>query len=671
VRQPSPGAAHLFIGLRKSYRLWSRRDSAIFAADYPPPRGIFVTMNSGGTNRRKANRLSKPNCEAIFEPLEPRSLLSAGSPAGNYGVDGVVAGPAFDKTHVLGGGYQAVLVQPDQRVVVGDTVSVKGHDVFFLRRYNAGGGVDATFGTNGLVELSVPQRDLLLTGLTLQPDGKIVASGTVDTSNTAAGINTTIAGEVIARFTTAGRPDGTFGNRGVVTLAVANGAAQSLATTVTVAVQNGELLVTSPTRIDRLTPAGAIDLAFTPITAAAVSATAQFVSTAVDFSGNIVVGLNTDAGVVRYEPNGAIDPSFGNAGTFADAELPLDRVTQILPRGDGSILLMTAHDTGTSRGDDLIDLTSAGAVDTAFTDAGIVPTLTGADFGSPAVSVVQQFDGKLLVTSPAFGPAENSYPNGFIVQRFMPDGSVDPTFGTGGMATFDGAVVAGRAAGATLDSAGRLVVSAGNATLVAIDTTGAGGTITGTVFSDNNGNHVFNGAESGIAGAAVFIDYNNDGQFDGADVQATADASGHFSFADVPAGRYTVRDEPVAGYTLTAKPMTVTVVANQTAANVNFAQLPLGSIIGTVTAGVLPLAGVGVFIDVNHNGVYNATKDTLATTDSTGTFQFASLPRGTYRVIEIVPAGYRRIVPKKSAAVGVKVGIGQTVGGVTFSDVTV
>jgi len=113
----------------------------------------------------------------------------------------------------------AVAIQSDGKLVVGgaeDHNAVFTQD-FALARYHTNGSLDLTFGAGGKVvtdfttDFSTVLRTTdAITGLAIQPDGKIVAGGT------ASGFIGT-AGFALARYTTNGGLDGSFGAGGKVT----------------------------------------------------------------------------------------------------------------------------------------------------------------------------------------------------------------------------------------------------------------------------------------------------------------------------------------------------------------------------------------------------------------------------------------------------------------------
>jgi hypothetical protein len=75
-------------------------------------------------------------------------------------------------------------------------------------------------------------------------------------------------------------------------------------------------------------------------------------------------------------------------------------------------------------------------------------------------------------------------------------------------------------------------------------------TITGTVFSDRNGNGVQDSGEPGLAGVTVFLDTNNNGVLDAGETSTTTNSSGAYSFTvnDSPNKTYVVAQQLPAGY---------------------------------------------------------------------------------------------------------------------------
>jgi uncharacterized delta-60 repeat protein len=162
-----------------------------------------------------------------------------------------------------------------------------------------------------------------------------------------------------------------------------------------------------------------------------------------------IVTVSEFAAVSRLLTDGELDPSFGDKGEpvgidvepgstdFADA-MAVDASDRILAAGNS-----TPAGGGESRSF-VARLTEAGALDPTFAGDGIVL----GEPGSWASSIVVDEAGHLLVA--AFLPSAG----GSALIRYLPDGSLDPSFG-GGDGTVAIPFVAGR--DVTTDSAGRIV----------------------------------------------------------------------------------------------------------------------------------------------------------------------------------------------------------------------
>ena len=101
-------------------------------------------------------------------------------------------------------------------------------------------------------------------------------------------------------------------------------------------------------------------------------------------------------------------------------------------------------------------------------------------------------------------------------------------------------------------------------------------TISGQVFADGNGDGKKGIDAIGLSGWTVYIDLNNNGTLDTADLKFTTDHLGKFSFGSLAAGTYKVRIVAQSGWKLTTPVvLTVTVGAGQTSSTSLFGEQPI------------------------------------------------------------------------------------------------
>jgi subtilisin-like proprotein convertase family protein len=126
--------------------------------------------------------------------------------------------------------------------------------------------------------------------------------------------------------------------------------------------------------------------------------------------------------------------------------------------------------------------------------------------------------------------------------------------------------------------------------------------ISGTVFTDRNGNGVLDSGEPKEAGQTVYVDTNHNGVLDPGEPTAVTDAKGNYSFTGLQPGAYRVREVVPSGDTqTTANPTPISGALDGTSVTgVNFGNFQLASMSGTV------------YTDTNGNGVRDASEPGLA-----------------------------------------------------------
>ena len=153
--------------------------------------------------------------------------------------------------------------------------------------------------------------------------------------------------------------------------------------------------------------------------------------------------------------------------------------------------------------------------------------------------------------------------------------------------------------------------------------------IGGTVFNDANDNGVINNGEAPLANVRVYLDNNNNSQFDNGEPSLLTDEEGTYAFNGLPNGNYNAR-VALNGYRTTTPTTGVYAVAisGPSAVNVNrnFSMTNLSRVQGVVyddynanqqrDGSEIGVSGVRVFADVNGNGLFdNSDVDQANDTD--------------------------------------------------------
>ncbi|HLG69957.1 MAG TPA: hypothetical protein VK009_05975 [Chloroflexota bacterium] len=231
--------------------------------------------------------------------------------------------------------------------------------------------------------------------LVLQPNGMLVAAG-------ASGPDFGLA-----RYTSSGALDGTFGTGGKVTTDFAGG--------------------TDVARGLVLQPDGKLVAA-----------------------GQAAVGSGFDFGLARYASNGSLDTTFGTGGKVTTDFGTVAEAFALVLQPDGKLVA-----AGTASGElALARYMSNGSLDPTFGNGGLVTSIFGGAFAPVAAQgLVLQPDGKLVTVGWVLA---TSGPVGFALARYTADGHLDGTFGSGGWVT---STSQGIAQALVLQSDGKLVVS--------------------------------------------------------------------------------------------------------------------------------------------------------------------------------------------------------------------
>ena len=293
----------------------------------------------------------------------------------------------------------SVAVQSDGKILVAGSARNGGSysTDFALVRYNTDGSVD--FSVTADFSPSFPTDDIAH-GVVVQSDGKIVVVGE-------GGGGPAFA---VARFNADGSLDTSFGGTGKVLTAVGGNSSRGTG----VALQGDGKIVVSGVSYNtstmgslvRYNSNGSVDLRVTTDFTTSDFAAAKN-SVAIQHDGKIVVagtspnGSNTDFGLVRYNPNGSLDTSFGGTGRVITdfGGNSDDSAMSVAVQSDGKIVVIGSSFSGNNGGFALARYNSNGTLDTFFNGTGKIKTVIGNY--AYGVGLVIQSDGNLVVAGTA------------------------------------------------------------------------------------------------------------------------------------------------------------------------------------------------------------------------------------------------------------------------------
>jgi uncharacterized delta-60 repeat protein len=293
-----------------------------------------------------------------------------------FGTNGKVVS-SFNNFDCVG---RAMAVQTDGKIIVAGESSNGTTNRFGVIRYLSNGSLDNQFGTGGKVTFSFGQGNSVARAIAIQNDGKIVVAGNLE--------NQTYSNFAVARLTTSGVLDNTFGAGGIVQTSLDPG----------------------------------FDLAY---------------GVAIQSDGKIVLGgvsfdtlANGEFAVVRYNTNGTLDGSFGNSGKV---RTPLgtqwDQANAIaIEPVTGKIIL--AGRTYSSYA--MARYNSNGTLDPSFGLGGIASYSIGT-LSEIINTITLTPDLKII----AGGTTQTGNNTDMILMRFLNNGSIDVDFGAGGLSIFD------------------------------------------------------------------------------------------------------------------------------------------------------------------------------------------------------------------------------------------
>ncbi len=446
------------------------------------PNGKLLVTTTGAIDSSYPDWL--PLDVSIERDLHVARLNADGSSDSSFDADGWVQVPEFGGSFRAGAARAATL-RPDGKFVIAGA----GYRELIVTQFNGNGSPDATFGTANAqqeVAMTLPSIDDGF-AVAVQPDGRIVIAGATDARDVTSLYDDQKTNSLLLRYDGAGTIDTSLDGERELNeqangrLVIDSGyPLRSLEDLRDVAIRpNGEMLLAgrhsnSMTRsaFDRhgeliaqelfggsegsanavairpdgtavfvgtvdntMTAVAAPVPNLTPAVVLADSGTGAFEDVAVQADGKVVVGGWATVGnvtqpiVTRFHPNGSRDSTFATAGTASlDWGGTNDRAMSVALQADGKILVGGFSSNGGTSTFAVTRLNVDGSLDSTFDGDGLVTTSFGA-VPAAGKALALQPDGKIVLVGDDVGVLR--------VVRYLPYGSLDPTFDGDGIVSTD------------------------------------------------------------------------------------------------------------------------------------------------------------------------------------------------------------------------------------------
>jgi uncharacterized delta-60 repeat protein len=416
-----------------------------------------------------------------LEALEERTLLSAGALDLTFGGTGIVithagiGGPSFE-------GARAMAIDHQGNIVVAGTAKIGNDYDFAVLRYHPDGTLDNSFGNGGkrTIDVDASGHDDGAYGVAIDSQGRIVLAGYAN--------NGTEDDFAVVRLNANGSLDTSFNGTGIETTAVAT-PSPGYSAAYAVAVDGQDRIVAAgyakvgnddDFAVVRYNTDGSLDSKFggggkrtVDMDGAGFNDLAYGV--AIDSQGRIVLagqvynGTDSDFGVARLTPTGALDGTFNNSGKViyhAGTVTPsFDAAHGVAIDSQGRIVVAGTSKIGPDYDFTVLRFTVDGNPDSNFANNGkrtIDVDGSGHDDGAYGVAI--DGNGRIVLA----GYASNGSVNNLAFARLLSNGSTDFTFGTGGKFVTNASSTGGnnQAYGMAVDAVGRVVAAgyAANAT---------------------------------------------------------------------------------------------------------------------------------------------------------------------------------------------------------------
>ena len=342
----------------------------------------------------------------------------------------------------------------------------------------ADGDLDPTFGTGGMLMTDINRSTDIANAVAIQADGKLVVVGTTYRQNDFSGEDF-----VVTRHNTDGTLDNTFGVGGKVRTDFPGLAAVPSSVVIQ---PDGKIVVAGGAfplftflgnfEVVRYNPNGSLDTSFGDggiVTTIFPQGSYAF-DVALQSDGKIIAAgtvfvdfdpgemSDTDFALARYNPDGTPDATFGSGGQISTDFLGHeDDAFSVLIQPDGKIVAVgSANDPATFYDFAAARYLSNGAIDTTFGVAGKVRTDFGDQNFDRARSAALQPDGRIVAAG--FAISHGGGVQNFAVARYTSSGVLDTTFSRDGKTQIDFGNCCQSATKVLLQSDGKIITVGGS-----------------------------------------------------------------------------------------------------------------------------------------------------------------------------------------------------------------
>jgi uncharacterized delta-60 repeat protein len=323
------------------------------------------------------------------------------------------------------GAPNAMVLQPDGKVVLAGTVPWNPKTQIELLRLNGNGTIDHSFGGDGFV--SVPVSDAYV-GISARAlvvhEGKLtVAVGSAK-------------GVLLARLQPDGSLDGSFGQDGIATTPLVERAHE-------LTIQpDGRILLLAEWAVARLLEDGSEDASFGEGGRTPLPERVRGSALALLPDGHTLIAgrlreetseTSRDFALARLSPDGHLDPAFGDGAGYVTTDVGLhrhDEALDLVPLPDGGALLV-----GESTPEGGSWLSAEAALARYASDGGLDPSFGGGAFQAQPQRASRDAVLDLVVDRQGRVTATGRGGGEIVLSRLLANGRPDPSFGSGGTVT--------------------------------------------------------------------------------------------------------------------------------------------------------------------------------------------------------------------------------------------